>query len=142
MTTLDTYEQFVIEFKLDKPENWQANKIVKTLMLLRENDDVHIQTCTHDFFGDKFNPQPLQDQVPRILDLSDHQLLMTKITNEGDEGGNCIEFFLLKPEWKNAYWGKWNDIDKSDNEKSRLTLDHRYLLKHPKQFIHIWCGPY
>lgn len=63
-------------------------------------------------------------------------------TNIGfeDNDGNCLEIFLLKPEYKELY-DKQMDVGNLVTNKSWSLHNANFLIENPNSYITIWAGP-
>lgn len=98
----------------------------------------------NEYSVNKVDPLPVKELVPELNKLfnSGHDIVLE--TNQGydDEGGDCYQAYIIKPEHKEAFWKYYNEnIDRDGKMLWQLCI-FEYILANPSHFITLWAGPY
>lgn len=124
--------------------HYQTRRIINRVQN-NYNTDALIHTAPADeYFTGQTEPAPVQELVPELEKLfnSGHDIILE--TNQGydDEGGDCYQAFLIKPEHKeefNAYFDR--NYDRDGKMLWQLSI-MEYITKYPSHIVTIWAGAY
>ena len=85
-----------------------------------------------------------QDMVTRLdfLFLAGHAIILESDIGYDDDGGNCYQAYILKPEHKEAYDKHYFHSLEDENMANSSLVAFQYILAYPDHFISVWAGPY
>lgn len=116
-------------------------------IITRVQNNYNTDTLIHTAPADEYltgEPVPVQELVPELEKLfgSGHDIILE--TNQGydDEGGDCYQAFLIKPEHKEAFNAYFDtNYERAGKMLWQLSI-MEYITKNPSHIITIWAGAY
>ena len=138
--------QIAQKFNLDRINDWSTIQIIKEI-LNTDNQDILISDKPNSWIeADAHDPQPIEQMVPQIQELfkQGHQLILSMIQNQGDEGGTLYLAYLVKPEYQKQFWNDYDNTVVLPSPQPNPGFFHasNYIAAHPEQFTEIWAGAY
>ncbi len=85
-----------------------------------------------------------QSMVTRLdfLFLAGAEIVLETDIGYDDDGGNCYQAYIIKPEHKAEYDKHYFHSLEDENMANSSLVAFTYILAHPDHFISVWAGPY